>query len=261
MFDTNGTNQMDPEGAIENLIGDQFLEWLVRHIDAEVKSWPALQRIASEEVKIEKLRKFLLQRFLTVQAFLGTSAADPGFLGFAIANLSENSDPLAENALGVLEKMRDEEVEGAPAYLGRSSQRELWIKLLKALGVSAEEISKAEAKEWTRNYVSELSDIYSNGEWQMAMGAFLAHEQSIPVEYRALNDAVKKSASVDTGALEVFAGHAAKDLRYAVNASDMLEKILLDPESKRLVWEGVARQLEARRDYYGSAVKYLESAA
>jgi hypothetical protein len=261
MLDNNGTSQLDPDSAIENLIGDQFLEWLIRHIDAEVKSWPAIGKISGMEIKVEKLRKFMVQRFLTAQAFLGTSSADPGFLGFAIANLSESSDPLAENALGVLEKMRNEEVEGAPSYLGRSSQRELWIKLLKALEISQEEINKAEAKEWTRNYVSELSDVYSNAEWQMAMGAFLAHEQSIPVEYRAFNEAIKKNASVEAGALEVFAGHASNDLKYAANASHMLEKIVVDPESKRFVWEGVSRQLEARRDYYDSAVKYLESAA
>jgi hypothetical protein len=259
-FDNNVKTLVTPDEAISNYIGEQFLEWLLEYITADVKSWPELQALRSAAPKIEKIRKLILQRFVAAEAFLGSKESEPGFLGFAIANLSESSDPLAENALGILEQKRQEEIAGETSQTSakHNTHRELWLRLLKALEIPQEEINRVEAKEATRTYISELSDIYSTGEWQSAMGAFLAHERSIPEEYGAISEMLKQNTSLAAADLEVFTWHAGVDLKYVINTSHMLEKIVVDPESKQLVWDGVSKQLSARKDFYASLVKYLE---
>jgi hypothetical protein len=260
-FDNSIKTQVSPESAVENLIGEQFLEWILEHISSEVKGWPELAKIREAKSKIEKVRKFILQRYVAAEAFLGSKEGDPGFLGFAIANLSESSDPLAENALGILEQKRQEEIAGENpgASPKHNTHRELWHKLLKALEIPEEEINKVEAKEATRNYIAELSDVYSSGEWQTAMGAFLAHERAIPDEYSAVSEMLKQNTSLTAQDLEVFTWHAGVDVKYVINTSHMLEKIVVDPESKQLVWDGVSRQLSARKEFYASLLKYFDS--
>lgn len=245
----NVKNLVRPEEAIENYIGEQFLEWLLETMTTQAQNWPELMQYRQMQVRIEKIRKFLLQRFLAYEAFFGSKEGDPGFLGFAIANLSESPDPLAENALGILEQRRVE--------LAASKHHDLWLKLLKELEVPAEDVDKLEAKEATRNYIAEASDIYSNGEWQTAMGAFLAHERTIPIEYSAITEMLKKNTPLTNSAMEVFSSHAGVEPKYVINTSHMLEKIMIDPESKQLVWDGVVKQMSARKDFYSSLNKNL----
>ncbi len=253
-FENTTKTLVAPEEAIENYIGEEFLEWLLESMTADVKSWPELQQIKTIQVKIEKIRKFILQRYLAGQAFWGGKEGDPGFLGFAIANLSESPDPLAESALGIVEQKREEEL-GSTA---QKTHHDLWIKLLKGLEISTEEINRIEAKEPTRNYIAELSDIYSSGEWQTTMGAFLAHERTIPEEYAAIAAMIKQNTLVGADALEVFTWHGGVDMRYIINTSHMLEKVMVDPEGKQLVWDGVTAQLRARQELYAQLLKYLE---
>jgi hypothetical protein len=251
---TDSTNHVaTKEDAVQNYIGEKYLDWLHSYITGQVQSWPELKEIKESSPRPEKLKKFLLQRYRAAQAFLGGKEGDPGFLGFAIANLSESSDPLAEHSLSLLEQKRQEEL-GSGQETRLQSQ---WNKFLGSLGISDEEAKRSEAKEGTRKYVSELSDLYSNSEWQTAMGAFLAHEQAVSVEYPALLDMLKKNTGLSADALEVFTWHMNSDRRYALNASHILEKIVVDPDSKQLVLDGALRQLSARKELYANLLKYL----
>ena len=90
------------------------------------------------------------------------------------------------------------------------------------------------------------------------MGAFLAHERAAPDEYSALVDMLKKNASLSSEALEALTLHVGVDPKYVINTSHMLEKIVVDPESKQLVWDGISRQLTAKKEYYQNLRKYLE---
>lgn len=251
----------DKEQAIDQFMGEQFIEWLLNYISAEVKSWPELAAIRAAHPKVEKIRKFILQRFLAAEAFLGGREGDPGFLGFAIGNLSESDDPSAESALEILEKKRQEELSGGKAVssIPYSAHRELWIKLLHSLGITDEEIKRAEPKEATRSYTSELSDVYSNSEWQTAAGAFAAHERCVPEEYSAVSEMLKSNTQVTDHDLEILHWHQGSDHKYAINTAHVLDKIVFDKENKLLVWEGVKRQLDARKNFYAALAKYLEA--
>lgn len=232
-----------PNQAVEELLGEQFIEWLLNFVAGEVKNWPQIQAITAASPKIERIRKFMLQCFLAAEAFLGNASGEPGFLGFALANLSESADPLAESALEIIEKKKNEE------YL---AHRALWIKLLHGLEVSDEEIKHAEPKEPTRHYVAELSDVYSNSEWQTAVGAFAAHERSLPEEYSAISQMLRRNSQITDGDLEILTSKQTTDYK-------VLDKIVFDQESKQLVWEGARRQLTARREFYKGLMKYLEN--
>lgn len=249
----------NPQQAIEQFVGEQFIEWLMDYVGTTVKNWPALKTIATSTPKIEKIRKFMLQRFLAAEAFLGNSSGDPGFLGFAIANLSESDDPTAEGALTILEKKRGEEetAAGLIRTVHSSAHRELWIRLLKALGVSDEEIKRAEPKEVTRNYVAELSDVYSNSEWQTAAGTFAAHERAVPEEYTAILSMLKNNVQLTEKDYEILTWHAGVDTKYVINTSHILDKIVFDPEDKQLVWVGVEKQLKIREEYLKGLAEYL----
>src|SRR3954467_137420 len=107
-----------PADAIEQFVGEQYIEWLMEHISAAFRSWPETKALVALKPKPEKIRKMLIQRFIAAQAFLGEREGDPGFLGFAIANLSEAADPEAESALEILEKKREEELMGTGSARG-----------------------------------------------------------------------------------------------------------------------------------------------
>ncbi len=254
-------NESD-QNALDQFVGEQFIEWLLNYIGAEVNRWPELSAIKAAQPRIEKIKKFMLQRFLAAEAFLGGREGDPGFIGFAIANLSESNDPLAESALEILEKKREEELSGShknAVSLPYSAHKELWLKLLRVLGLSDEEINRAEPKGPTRNYVAELSDIYSNSEWQTAVGAFTAHERSLPEEYAALSEMLKRNTKVSDQDMEILHWNKGSDSKHVINTAHTLDKIVFDMENKLLVWEGVTRQLEARREFYARLAKYLEN--
>lgn len=264
MIDSNNQDNIkqihSPAEALEQFVGDQFTEWLMNFVASEVRSWPEIQRIGTATPKIERVRKFMLQRFLAAEAFLGGREGDPGFLGFAIANLSESADPQAESALELLEKKRDEEIAGHTTERGivQTAHREMWSKLLRALGVTDEEIDRSEAKDMTRNYIAELSDLYSNSEWQTAMGAFGAQERSAPEEYDAIIKMLRGSAQIKGSDMEVLTWHTGVDYKYVMNTAKILEKSVFDRESKDLVWDGVNRQLTVRREFYAGLSKYLD---
>jgi thiaminase len=247
-----------PEEAIAQFIGEQYMEWLMNYLGHEVKTWVSLKTIAEVKPRPEKIKKFMLQRFLAAEAFTGRDG-DPGFLGFAIANLSESSDPLAENALELLESKRKAEVSGVGSATEQSSNvhRQLWMKLLKALEVSDDELRRVEAKEPTRNYIAELSDVYSNAEWQTTMAAFAAHEKLIPDEYGAIITMLQNNLKLNSADLEVLTWHSKGDAKYVIEAGHILEGAAADEEGKALVFEGVKRQLEARRDFYDALANYL----
>lgn len=248
-----------PEEAIAQFVSEQYIDWLMDYIEREVKSWPSLQQIAQAQPKPEKIKKFVLQRYLAAEAFVGGRDGDPGFLGFAVANLSEASDPIAEHALELIEKKRKEEMQGpnASTQLGQNMHQELWHRLLHSVGVSDEELKRAEVKEPTRNYISELSDIYSNAEWQATMAAFATHEKLVPYEYAAVIEMLKTNAQLDASQLEILTMHNKGDAKYVIETNHILERAAVDQESKDYIYQGVSKQLETRREYYEALAKYL----
>lgn len=253
-------NPTTPQEAVDSFIGEQFTDWLLSFIAAEVSSWPQVVYLQTSRPKIEKLKKFLLQAFLSDEAFIGGRAGDPGFLRFAISNLSEISDPLAESALNILETRRSQEMEGyrVEKDIIQTKNRELWLKLFKVLGLSHEEVNNSEPKEYTRNYVAELSDILSNAEWQEVVGAFAVFQRAIPLEYRAIINLLKNSLALSDADLEVLLKRVNLASRYEAEGIHILEKVAFDQESKALVWEGARKHLRLRHDFYAGLVKYLE---
>jgi hypothetical protein len=260
-FTSSTSTVSGPKQAISEFVGEQFIEWLMTYISHAMQSWPQIIAIREASPKPEKIKKFMLQRFLAAEAFLGRAEGDPGFLRFALANLSESNDPTAESALEVLEKKRSDEMMGHKIENGiiHTTHRELWLRLLTGLGLTIEEIDRAEAKEGTRNYIAELSDVYSASEWQTAVGAFAAHERAVPEEYKAIVAMLKSNTNLTEKDLETLTNHIGADTKYVVNTNHILDKIVFDPETKQLVWDGVSRQLEIRQEFLSSLMKYLES--
>lgn len=248
-----------PEEAIAQFVSEQYIDWLMDYLDREVKSWPSLQQIAQAKPKPEKIKKFMVQRYLAAEAFVGGRDSDPGFLGFAVANLSEASDPVAEQALELIEKKRKEEMYGPASSVqsGHNAHHELWTKLLLALGLSEDELKRAEVKDPTRNYISELSDIYSNAEWQATMAAFAAHEKLVPYEYTAVMAMLKENTQLTPADLEVLTLHTKGDAKYVIEANHILDHAAVDQESKDYIFQGIQKQLETRRDFYDALAKYL----
>ncbi|HYC79732.1 MAG TPA: iron-containing redox enzyme family protein [Candidatus Binatia bacterium] len=248
-----------PEEAINQFVGEQYMEWVMDYLKQEAQSWHSLKELVEARPRPEKIKKYMLQRYLAAEAFTGGRDGDPGFLGFAIANLSESPDPLAEHALELLQGKRQEEMSGATSTADPSTNihRELWLKLLRAVGLSNEEINRAEAKEATRNYIAELSDVYSNSEWQTTMAAFAAHEKLIPEEYGAIIAMLKNNLQLNEQDLEVLTWHSKADAKYVIETGHILDRVAVDREGKELVFEGIRRQLEARKDFYDGLSKYL----
>lgn len=235
-----------PAEAVDQFVGEQFIEWAMQYLAEETKAWEPLAALASGTFKPEKIRKFLLQRFVAEEVFSGMREGDPGFLGFAIANLSEVGDPMAENALELLNQRRQ-----------NLAGKELWGRLLKAMQATDEEISRAEPKEGTREYVAELSDLYSTGEWQSVVGAVAAYERIRALEAQVLITFLKNNTSLNDKDWEILSGYASGNSEAALAAGHILDKAVLDSESKQLVWEGIKRQADASREFLSNIMKYL----
>jgi hypothetical protein len=247
----------EPKQAIEEFIGEQFIDWLNLFMHHEVQSWPIVDKINTAHSKPEKIKKFMLQSFLAADAFFGAREGDPGFLRFAIGNLSESDDPTAETALELLEKRRHEELVGHKVEKGiiQTTKREQWIRLLKAVGVTDEELDRAEPKEHTRNYIAELSEVYSTMDWQTAIGAYAAGEQLAMQQATILLNLIRNNFQLSEKDLEVLV-HQSKPAD-RTNGGNILDKVVFDPEAKELVFEGVRRQLELTHELLDGLEKYL----
>lgn len=237
-----------PEEAVDQFVGEQFIEWLIDYIRHSVGSWPAIKFLASLEVKPEKIRKLLVQRYLALQALSG-SEGDPGFLRFAIGNLSESNEPEAESPLEILEK-KLEESSKPQSYI------QSWKNILKLVGTTDEEISRTKPKEFTRTYIAELSDVYSTQEWQTALGAMASQEWSLAFEAPIWGSLIARS--LDSSPKDVDSITMAGDSKNIIEAGHLLDKIIFDPVNKQLVWNGVNRQLELKKQFLDGLVSYLE---
>jgi hypothetical protein len=251
----------NPQQAVKEFVGEQFIEWLMDYIAKQFQGWPVISKIQTIQARPEKIKKFMLQRFLAAQALLGERDKDPGFLRFAIANLSESDDPTAEGALEILEKRRQDELINHTIERGviNTISRQLWMRLLQALGATSEEIERTEPKEVTRNYIAELSDVYSTSEWVMAVGAFAAQERAELEEYRALSHMIRSNTSLTQKDMEVLTRSHGADSHYVINTSHILDKVVFDSKAKELVWEGVKKQLEIRQEFLEGLAKYLHA--
>jgi len=237
---------MNPEieQAIQEYIGEQFIEWLQEYITHTFQSWPVVGQILQAETKPERLKKFMIQVYLANQAFFGTKEGDPGFLRFAIANLSESSDPTAETALESLEQRRQSEL------VKQADLATAWQKLLQHLGAEIEELDRTKPKEATRSLIADLSDLYSASDWQIAVGAYASGEVIEQLENQMFIKLLKRF------------GVAEKDLHVLnkdVNINHVLDKIVFDPQAKSLVLEGCRRQLEVHQEFLNQLVKYLHN--
>ncbi len=251
---------ISPKQAVEEYIGEQFIEWLTHFIPGEMQSWPIIQKIRTSQPKPEKIKKFMLQIFLSNEAFLGSREGDPGFLRFALANLSESDDPIAESALEILEARRTEEMAGHKLEKGiiHTPSRELWFRLLKAVGLPEEEIERSEPKEYTRNYIAELSEVYSTYDWQTAIGAFASQESAVVEEYKAILELLKNNLSLSDKDLQILTDRINSAHQRISQTNHILDKVVFDPETKQLVWQGIERQMQIRKEFLEGLEKYLE---
>jgi hypothetical protein len=252
IMNTNVHPVTTPQDAVSQFVGEQFTEWLTEYIEHQVGSWESLGLIARAIPKPDKIKKFMGQRYIVSQVFTGGKDSDPGFLGFAIANLSESPEPMAEHVLDIVQQKRQDEL-----AVNNGSKKDVWQKLLRAVGLADEEIKRLEAKDAARNYASELSDLYSNADWQTVLAAFYTHEKCITVEYGPVSEMVKNTLSLPNSDLEILSGKMKNDNKHLIEAKHNLERLAVDEEGKNLIFEGVDRQLTARRDFYDALAKYL----
>jgi hypothetical protein len=238
------------QDAVEQFVGEQFIDWLLDYINHEVQSWSGVKNVISETYKQERIKKFMLQKFLDAKAVWGGGDNDPGFLSFAISNLSESNDPSAESVLFLIEQRYKEEKNGL--------SRDLWLKLLRGLGAKDEEIRHTEPKEPTRDYVATLSDIYSSMDWQTAMGAWVAYQKIIAFESKIIMEILKNNFNFSDADLELFRVYSEENKKFVIHPSKLLAQIVVDKENKELVMDGVRRQLKARKSYYEKVMKHLE---
>jgi hypothetical protein len=251
-MEKNIHNVARPDDALAQFVGEQYIEWLVEYFDHEVASWEALELIAQAQPKPDKIKKFLGQRYILDQIFFGGRDSDPGFLGFAVANLSESPEPLAEHVLDIINSRR--QLDNASVV---SHRKESWLRLLRAVGLTDDDIRRLEPKEAARNYASELSDLYSNAEWQSVLAAFFAHEKLVQAEYEAVSNMLNSNVGQSAFDTEALSGKVRQDNKYLIDARHMLERSAVDDESKSLIFHGLERQLVARKDFYNATVKYL----
>ena len=226
---------------MEQLVGEQFVEWLKEHIKHEFSHWPIIQGLSVANLQPQKLRKLMIQWFFVQSAFWGSKEGDPGFLGFAIGNLSESDDPEAETALEILVTRKNQE------QILQPQQHLFWHQLLLVLGAPEEEIQKTKPKEITRHYIAELSDLYSNAAWQTVAGGLAAYDWIGNLINQVIIDLSKK-AVLNPGSLEPKSN---------MDAGHLLEKTIFDPQNKHLVWLGTKKQLDLHQEFLIGLKKYL----
>lgn len=243
------TSIHSPEQAIREYAGGQFVVWLCDEIVSQTQRWEVLDKLTEKQPTSPQFRKFLLQLFLSERAMWDGPDGEPGFLRFAIANLSESDDPAAEHALEYLQTSLLDE--GLSDY---------WSRLFEALEMPTADLKRVEPKEITRNYIAELSEVYSNAEWQEAVGSFAAMQVISPFKYEA---ALKLARGLglgerDTEALKTLSGRVnfSRQLAY-----ELLEKISFSEDFKELIWQGVQKTLSTEEEFLSQVSHYLEKSA
>jgi pyrroloquinoline quinone (PQQ) biosynthesis protein C len=247
---TNLTSVTNPQQALQEFSGAQFVAWVSDYVSHQVATWPVLAKIVATAPDPQKLRKFLAQVFLAQQAMWSEKDTEPGFLKFAIANLSESDDPSAEPALEILNHKFNAET--------AALTRNLWLRLFQSLGLAPEELLRLEPKEATRNYISELSEVYSNFEWQTGLGALVAYWLIVPMEFQAISDLSAGLMNTTDKDWEVVKSFTHYQTQAQTLAHELLEKLSFDPDGRQLIWEGVLRQLSAEQEFLDHIGKYLD---
>lgn len=238
-----------PDQAVTELFGEQFVTWLVDYTRRETEYFTKNLGQGIVEPDLAHFRRFILQTYAAERAMWNTSDDSPGFLKFAIANLSECQEPVAEHVLSVLE-----------ANVSADTWAEAWGRLFTALGLTASDFSRIEPKEVTRNYIAELSEVYSTAEWQQATGSFAAQWMVMPHKFQAIYALAQKTPGLTPRDLEVLKMLSSQETKSQQLAFELLEKISFEQESKELVWQGVSRAMEIEKEFFGSVAKYLEAA-
>ncbi|HTL39449.1 MAG TPA: hypothetical protein VL306_01415, partial [Methylomirabilota bacterium] len=105
-----------------------------------------------------------------------------------------------------------------------------------------------------RNYIADLSEIFSNSEWQTALGAMAAYEKSVAEEYKIIQSLLKKNTLVSAKDTEILS-QSEHDSSFEIGK--VLEKIVFDPTNKELIWDGAQKQLQARAALLEGLTKYL----
>jgi hypothetical protein len=245
---SNLTTISTPEQAVEELVGDQFVTWLIDYTRHQVGAWEELTALPQTEVTVPKLRRFLLQVFAAERAMWQNSDDSPGFLKFAIANLSECNDPAAEFGLDVLQ-----------TNLTIDTWSASWPKLFTALGLNPGDFAKIEPKEATRNYIAELSEVYSTAEWQEAVAAFAAQWMIMPYKFGVIYTLAQRAEGVEVKDLEVLKVLSTQETKSRQLSFELLEKLSFSQATKDMVWQGVSRTLEIEKEFFRSASKYLQT--
>jgi len=251
MTDANNlTSVTNSDQAIQEFVGGQFIVWLVDYIIHEVGRWPVMAKIENAKAEGQKLRKFLTQLFLVQQAMWSEKDSEPGFLKFALANLSESSDPAAEPAVAVLESRF--------SVKSGDELRVLWVSLFQVLGLTAEELMRLEPKEATRNYIAELSELYSSSEWPTGLGALVCYWTLIGPKFKAIRQLCCKLENYSVKDFEIINSLAVYETQGLTLAHELLEKLSFDHENKYLIWDGVQRHLSLEQEFLNHTVKYLD---
>jgi hypothetical protein len=236
----------NPQQAIQQLVGEQFIEWLMDQIALDLATWPALRVLRDSQARPEKLRRFLLQRELARQAFWGGRDSEPGFLGFAAANLSESDDPDAEAALEIIEaKLAEHQRAGQVSDLD---------EILKFLAPAGDETAKSKPKEAVRHYIAEVSELISASDWQTGLGAIAADEWSWAYEYSAL----KKLIAGLPGGSGLHLPNGWENSKAMLEVGRLLDRVVFDETGKQLVWDGITGALAAKRQLLDDLIKYLQ---
>ena len=244
----NLTSITTPEQAIQEFSGSQFVVWLCDSVTSQVQVWPVLKKLADKEPDLPKFRKFLLQVYLSERAMWDGADGEPGFLRFAIANLSESDEPAAEHGLEALQ-----------SNFGAEDLSAAWTRLFEGLEMPPEDLKRVEPKEITRNYIAELSEVYSNSEWQEAVGAFVALQVAAPFKFEAILR-LAKQLSLNEKNLEALKTLSARQNKSRQLAYELMEKISFSEVYKYLIWQGATTALAAEEEFLNQASRYLESA-
>ena len=240
------TSITTPEQAIREFSGGQFVIWLCEEVTNQVQAWPILRSLAEKEPGPAKFRKFLLQVYLSERAMWDGADGEPGFLRFAIANLSESDEPAAEHGLEALQS------NFAAEDLSAS-----WARLFESLEMPTADLKRVEPQEITRNYIAELSELYSNSVWQEAVGAFVALQVVAPFKFDAILK-LAKGLGLNEKVLEVLKVLASRKIGSRQLAYELLEKISFSEPFKELIWQGATKALEAEEEFLNQASHYLE---
>lgn len=227
-----------------HLEGDPFLLRVLDHIESHsLFEHPFFDAFCGRRLNLDQIKVWAKQRLFSSQRF-------PCFLAAFVSHIEDDIDVRAAYVKQIYEEHGNLDPE-------RVHSRQL-TRLIFALGVSREELSKEQMLPGTRRFVETYMNVSREGNLLKCMGMYaLGSEPVIAMEMVLCLRGLQTISWLKSEDIVYFSDHAYHDYRHTAELTDILLPFLRSDTDREKAWEGIVEIINARKALYDGVAEQV----